>query len=474
MKRSNQEIAQELIDCCGGIYNIVGNSTCMTRLHLKFKDNTIVDIKRIKKIDECLSVIDGDTLQIVLGPGKVTSVGVAFSSITNIPLGSELSQDASSKVATNFNTLNESNTLGYVQKFFKHFANIFLPILPGIAAAGLINGLTKAFNVYTNNQYVEVWWYSLIMSIGWALFMYLPIFVGSNATKEFQGTPILGGIGGALSIVSESMPLLSTEGNAIILPLTNDIYNPSYGGILSALLTGVLIAYIEKFIRRHVPNVIDMFVTPLLTLIIASLISVLLLQPIGTATTTSLFTVTDFIFNKMGLVGGFVLATIQLPLVSLGLHRVFLPIHTLLNNPYGSTQGINYLLPILMIAGGGQVGSAIALYVRTKNCTLKKSILLSLPAGVLGVGEPLLYTVTLPLMKPFLMACIGSGIGGSVVSLMKVGAISQGVSGVLGVMIMNPGSTITYLIGLVIAYICGFILTYLFGYCEDTINRVFS
>lgn len=477
MAKKYDEIAQEVLDLSGGQGNIQSNATCMTRLHLKFQDRSKVDLEKIRKMDDVLGVVDGETLQIVFGPGKVTNIGNEFSKLTGIPLGAEAAEINLAEIAKENKAKQKAKYDKPLQRFFKHFANIFLPLLPGIAGAGLINGITKAINVSNDNALVGEWWYALIMTIGWALFFYLPIFVGMNAAKEFKGTAVLGGIGGALSISVPAMPLLAKfgeEGIGIMLPITDSVFNPAAGGILAAVLTGIALAYIERFVRKFVPEILDMFLTPLITLLVGGFLSLLILQPTGAFITDGLFYVADFIFTQLGAFGGFILAAVQLPLVSVGLHRAFTPIHTLMNNPDGPTAGINYLLPILMVAGGGQVGSALALYARTKNMRLKKAILASTPAGILGVGEPLMYAVTLPLFKPFLMACIGSGLGGAVIVLLNVGAVSQGVSGVLAPLIMNPGSQFTYLIGLAVAYIGGFTLTYFFGYDDDAVVEIFG
>lgn len=474
MKKTNKEIAEELIVHCGGKENITNNTTCMTRLHIRFHDRSKIDIEAIKALDSALGVVEGETIQIVFGPGKVVNIGNEFSNISNIPLGSE-NDLVSSKVSKQIVEKNKNTNLSKVEKFFKHFANMFLPLLPGIAGAGLINGITRAINISNNNAYVHLWWYALIMSVGWALFTYLPIFVGMNAAKEFKGTPILGGIGGALSVVNANMPLLSIfKGEAIILPITDLAYDSASGGILAAVITGIAFAYIERFVRKYTPEIVDMFITPLITIIVGGFLSVLVFQYLGSILTEGIFILTEFIFNRLWIFGGFILSMMQLPLVSLGLHRTFIPLHAILSDPSGVSNGINYLLPILMVAGGGQVGASLALYSKSKNKKLKKTIVSTLPAGILGVGEPLMYSVTLPLLKPFLTACIGSGFGGAMIVLLKVGAISQGVSGIMAPLIMNSGSRVSYLIGLFTAYLGGYIITYFFGVDEENIELIFN
>lgn len=475
MALTNRDIAKAIIEVVGGASNIQEVHTCMTRLHLRLNDRSKVDESALKDVEGVLGTVPGDVYQIVFGPGKVTKIGDEAKDLlkdtldqNEIDLAKRGKEEKAKRVAKQTNP---------VQVFFKRFANIFLPLLPGIAGAGLINGLTKAFNFYTESAYVGEWWYALIMTIGWALFLYLPIFVGMNAAKEFGGTPVLGGIGGALSVSHSAMPLLKKIGEGeldIILPITNAPFNPATGGILAAVFTGAMIAFIEKRVRRIVPDVLDMFLTPLITLLLSAFISLLVLQPLGGLLASGILGFADILLTKFGIIGGFILAVLQLPLVSVGLHRAFLPIHAMMNDPQGVTQGVNFLLPILMAAGGGQVGAVLALYFKTKNVKLKSAILASAPAGVLGVGEPLMYGVTLPLGKPFLTACIGSGFGGMMMALLNVGAVSQGVSGLLGFLIMQPGSHLSYLIGMLTAYIAGFIITYFFGYEEKAIEDVFG
>ena len=140
----------------------------------------------------------------------------------------------------------------------------------------------------------------------------------------------------------------------------------------------------------------------------------------------------------------------------------------------GPTKGVNYLLPILMMAGGGQVGAGIAIYIKTKNQRLKNMVRDSIPVGILGIGEPLMYAVTLPLGKPFITACLGSGIGGVLAVLFHLGTISQGVSGLFGLLIAVPGTWIYFIITMLGAYAGGFALTYLFGIDDEKIEEMYG
>ena len=464
-----KKMAKEILDALGGVENISSNAVCMTRLRVSTKKD--VSIEELKKIDGVLSVVEADTLQIVLGPGVVNKVGNEFSKLTNIPLGFE---DVN-ELAKENKKENKAKHNGVVQRFLQRIANIFVPLLPGIIAAGLILGLSNVITVATKGAFNASWWFLAIKSLGFVMFGYLSLYVGMNAAKEFGGSAVLGGIIGSIFIANPGLPLLTKiEDNPIILPFTGKPFTPGLGGLLAALFMGIIVSYLEKNVRKYVPTFLDTFLTPLITLILGVFIALCIIQPIGNIVTVGIFGTLNFVYNSLGFVGGYILSAAFLPLVSVGLHQALTPIHVLLNDPNGPTQGINYLLPILMMAGGGQVGAGFAIYLKTKNKKLKTLTRDALPVGILGIGEPLMYAVTLPLGKPFITACLGSGVGGMLAAIFKLGTITQGVSGLFGLLIVVPGTWIYFIIAMVGAYIGGFILTYLFGIDEERIEEIYG
>ena len=464
-----KKMAKEILDALGGVENISSNAVCMTRLRVSTKKD--VSIEELKKIDGVLSVVEADTLQIVLGPGVVNKVGNEFSRLTNIPLGFE---DVN-ELAKENKKENKAKHNGVVQRFLQRIANIFVPLLPGIIAAGLILGLSNVITVTTKGTFNGSWWFLAIKSLGFVMFGYLSLYVGMNAAKEFGGSAVLGGIIGSIFIANPGLPLLTKiDDNPIILPFTGKPFTPGLGGLLAALFMGIIVSYLEKNVRKYVPTFLDTFLTPLITLILGVFIALGIIQPIGNLVTVGIFGTLNFVYNSLGFVGGYILSAAFLPLVSVGLHQALTPIHVLLNDPNGPTQGINYLLPILMMAGGGQVGAGFAIYLKTKNKKLKTLTRDALPVGILGIGEPLMYAVTLPLGKPFITACLGSGFGGMLAAIFKLGTITQGVSGLFGLLIVVPGTWIYFIIAMVGAYIGGFILTYLFGIDEERIEEIYG
>lgn len=478
--------AAQLLEAVGGRENVIANMACSTRLRLRLADMGATDVKALKSVEGVLGVVTGgEGLEVVLGPGVASRTLEAFVELTGIPAGEM-------RGATTASGLDGHH--GLAQRFLKRIANVFVPLLPGLIAAGLINGITNIVNVSTGGSLANEWWYACIATMGWALFFYLPVLVGMNACREFGGSGVLGAMAGALSIPAVAMPLLrkATDGSAaVMLPIgiptasynadTNVLsvnlltsYNPAVGGLLGALICGAFFALVERTLRRAMPDFLDTFLTPLLTVALGSLVAVLVLQPIGGFLTQGLYLVLDFVYSKLGALGGFLLSAAMLPLVSVGMHQAFTPIHAMLNDPDGPTNGINYLLPILMMAGGGQVGAGIALYLKTANERARRYVAQSIPVAILGVGEPLMYAVTLPLGKPFVTACLGAGVGGACAALFRLGAISQGVSGIFGLLILVPGSQPLYLAALGMACASGFALTWLFGVDEARIDEVFG
>lgn len=236
-----EAISRELLANLGGVDNIITNEACMTRLRVGVLDMSLVDLEAIKLIEGVMGVVQSDTLQIVFGPGTVNKVLDAFASLTGIPRGGAgFDVAAVAKKNKKDQTERHGNPL---QRFLKRVANVFVHLLPGIVAAGLINGIANVVNVSTGGALGGTWWYETIRTMGWALFAYLPIFVGYNAAREFGGSPILGGIAGAACVSHASMPLLVTYDDAqILLPLTHAPYNPGSGGLVAALLAGALFA----------------------------------------------------------------------------------------------------------------------------------------------------------------------------------------------------------------------------------------
>ena len=481
MKNDYTELAWAIYLLTGPAENILTVTHCMTRLRLCLADNADAAErnKRLKSLPGVLGVNDtGEELQIVLGPGRVERVAECFEAIL-APFAEERKAAADANAGADTSTSDEngadtSKSVNSVRAaaaeakvgsgkalhdairaknatpiklLFKRIASIFIPLIPAFIACGLISGILnttlKLDPSLSTNPYIQ-----LLAVAGNVIFWSMNLFVGWNAAKEFGGTPILGGILGAL-ISHPGLAQIAIDGENLV---------PGRGGVISVLLVAALAAVVEKKVRHIVPEMFSLFLTPLITFVVTGSAALFILQPVGGFLSDLIGNTATTAIGAGGAVTGFILGGTFLPMVMLGIHQTLTPIHAELLSRYGVT----ILLPVLAMAGAGQVGASIAVYLKTKNRFLKKTVASALPVGILGVGEPLIYGVTLPLGKPFIGACIGGAFGGAVQAAFQVGAATLGISGLpLAAAADQP---LIYLTGLVTAYIGGFIATWLIGF----------
>lgn len=452
---TNAEIAKNLVELLGGKENIKSVANCMTRCRLELRDYSKADMEKIKKSEGALGVVNAEgQLQVIYGPGKVNKVTAEVSKIVGKPV--LLGEDA---VKATKEKLKEKNDTKF-KNLLKKLGNVFIPLIPLFVACGLVLAVNNICNVQFGDAYKTTTAAQIIGLVGNGVFSILSILVGVNAAKEFgSDMPMMGGVlGGILS--SAALANITLFGK----PLT-----PGRGGIISVILVVVLSVYIEKACRKVVPDVLDLFVTPLVTLTVSVLAALFILQPVGGAISDSIGTlVAQTIASDnmvISVISGAVSGALFLPLVMTGMHQALTPIHADLI----ANAGFTVLLPILATAGMAQVGATIAVLRRTKNERLKKTAKNGLVPGFLGIGEPLIYGITLPLGKPFLGACLGAGVGGAVMAIFKVGAVAMGVSGLPLALLIANGKMFVFLIGVVVSYVAGYIFTEMLGF-EDPVE----
>lgn len=475
MSKINQEMINKIIVAVGGSNNIARNGNCMTRLRLGLHDRHLADHSKLKQIDGVMGVIDGDDqLQIILGPGKAQKAQelMAIALQTNDSSVDEQSPQSLDEVAKAQKSQLKSKQNSLIQGFFAKFATIFTPLIPGFIAAGLLLGIAT---VLEQNFVIGVKEHSsfLVDSINYTkvfskgLFTFLGILVGYNAQQAFGGTGVNGAILASLFVLT-----YNSTGTVGYYSGMHDFFGfaiDARGNIIGILIATILGAKVERFIRRFVPDNFDMLLTSTITLLIMGAVTYLAIMPIG----AYLFDGMSFLFKHLNSnpIGAAILAGLFLIAVMFGIHQGFVPVYIALV----ADQGFNSLFPILAMAGGGQVGAAIALFIRSpKGSLLRKQISGAIIPGFLGIGEPLIYGVTLPRIKPFITACIGGAAGGFFIGLVAMLGLPMGLNSVFGpsgviaipFMTSHDGALpamLVYLVGLAITYVAGFIITYFFG-----------
>lgn len=478
----SRHIAGLLLTGLGGPDNVVDVENCMTRLRVGVRDPGRVDAEAIRATDHVIAVMPGQSCQIVLGPGLVDRVAIDLTAAiaaarASLPTprgpatGTSAEQLAASGAAIRQHNKQRNTTP--VKNALRRIANIFVPLIPALIACGLIAGLNGILtNLVTSGAAPwlgDVTPYLGVMATGF--FGLLAVFVGMNTAKEFGGTPILGGVVGAM-IVAPGVANITVFGQA---------HAPGQGGVLGALAAAMLAAYVERWARRWAPDVLALFIVPTLTVLVGGFATLFFLMTAAGWLSVLIGQGAAWLLGTAGGFAGFVLGGLFLPVVMTGMHQTLIPIHTTLIEQNGYT----ILLPVLAMAGAGQIGAAIAVYFRLRrNTSIKKTIKSALPAGFLGVGEPLIYGVTLPLGRPFITACIGGAFGGAVIGLFDqfgytIGAVAIGASD-LSLFPLLDGShgkavaALGYACGLLVAYLVGFVATWFFGFSSDRLTELNS
>ncbi len=462
-------IAKEIYENVGGEQNVRKVIHCMTRVRMTIIDNSKVNLVGLKAIDGVMGIVEDDTLQVVVGPGTVNKVAKKMVDMVGVKLGETFPNSGGlsfeeQALANKAAAKEKYNKPSKLKSVLKSISNIFVPMIPAFVGTGIVAGIAAVLsnlvvagdlNAATWQQYIDIM--NILKN---ALFAYLTIYVGINAANEFGATPTLGVVIGGVVMLTGMNPE-----NPIKNIFTGQPLSAGQGGMLGVLLAVWLLSIVEKKLHEVVPESVDIIVTPTISLIIIGLLEIFLIMPLAGFVSDHLIGGINGILNIGGAFSGFVLGIAFLPMVMLGLHQILGPIHLEMIAKTGQTN----LLPILAMAGAGQVGAALAIWAKLrKDRTLVQNIKGALPVGILGVGEPLIYGVTLPMGRPFITACIGGGIGGAIIGFFgNVGAIATGPSGVALIPLIAHGKWIIYLLGLVGAYIGGFLATYFFGIPKD-------
>ncbi|KFD24833.1 PTS N-acetylmuramic acid transporter subunit IIBC [Yokenella regensburgei] len=481
MAKITEHLIATILDLVGTKNNITNCGHCMTRLRLTLVNDQLIEHGKLKALDGVLGVINSDDqLQIILGPGKAQTAAEMMNTMLareGDPTSSV--QPGVGSVASDIRQKMKAKQNSVVHQFLARFATIFTPLIPGFIAAGMLLGFATlieqsllADTAVKNATIVHIVGYMKIFGKG--LFTFLPILIGYNAQKAFGGSGVNGAIIASLFLLG-----YNPEATAGYFSGIDNFFGMGIdprGNIIGVLIAAILGAWIERQVRRIVPDNLDMIVTSLLTLLITGALTFTLIMPFG----GELFKGMSWLFLHLNgnPFGCAVLAGLFLIAVVFGVHQGFIPVYFALMD----AQGFNSLFPILAMAGGGQVGAALALYCRAgKDSVTRNQVKGAIIPGLLGVGEPLIYAVTLPRVKPFVTACLGGACGGFFIGLVAWLGLPVGLntvfgpSGLVSLPLMTSSQGIyagmgVYATGVVITYACGFILTWFFGYKDVDLN----
>ncbi len=450
--------AQEIFSHLGGRENLVSAAHCATRLRLVTVDNNKVDMKALENVEGVKGVFSsGGQLQLIIGTGTVNKVYDEFLKITGMTAATkdEVKAAAAAKQPL-------------PQRLIKSLGDVFVPILPAIVASGLMMGLVEALG-NAIPSFAGSDWYGFLDLVSGAAFAYLPVLVAVSAARVFGGNIFLGGVLGLCMIHSSLINAWSVASYEGAIPTWNLLFftvnKVGYQGhVIPVIIAVWLMCQIEKRLHKIVPEVIDLFVTPLVTVLTTAFLTFTIIGPIFSTAETYLLSFAQWLITVGFGIGSLAMGAIYPLTVVCGLHHMYNVIEAGLL----AEGGLNIWMPIASAANFAQCGACLAVALKSKNPKNKTIAIPSALSAALGITEPAIFGVNLRLVKPLVCGMIGGAIGAMFGAIMGIGANAYGVTGIPGFLIVDSGKILPYAILLAISGGVAFALTWVVWKDEES------
>lgn len=454
---NNTEIAKSVIEAIGGKDNVSSVAHCATRLRIMVKDKEKIDTNRVENIEKVQGAFfNAGQFQIIFGTGTVNRI---YDEVVSLGLPTSTTSEMKAEAAKQGN---------WFQRAVRTFGDVFVPIIPAIVATGLfmgLRGLLEAFGVVLPSDFLI---YSKILTD--TAFIALPALVVWSTFKVFGGNQTIGIVLG-LMLISGSLPnAWEVAQGGEIVPIKFfglvDVVGLQ-GSVLPAFIIGVVGANFEKWVRKYVPEVLDLLVTPFITLFVMSILGLFVLGPIFHQVEKVILSLTTTVlYLPFGLGGLIIGGTHQLIVVS-GVHHIF----NLLEINLLSATGQNSFNAIITAAMTAQGAAAVAIGVKTKSPKLKALTFPAALSAFLGITEPVIFGVNLRFRKPFVLSLLAGALGGALSALLGLAGTSNGITIIPGSMLyVGNGQLPQYLFMVAVSFALGFTFTYLFGYDDSMLD----
>lgn len=454
---NNIEIAKSVIEAIGGKDNVSSVAHCATRLRIMVKDKEKIDTNRVENIEKVQGAFfNAGQFQIIFGTGTVNRI---YDEVVSLGLPTSTTSEMKAEAAKQGN---------WFQRSVRTFGDVFVPIIPAIVATGLfmgLRGLLEAFGVVLPSDFLI---YSKILTD--TAFIALPALVVWSTFKVFGGNQTIGIVLG-LMLISGSLPnAWEVAQGGEIVPIKFfglvDVVGLQ-GSVLPAFIIGVVGANFEKWVRKYVPEVLDLLVTPFITLFVMSILGLFVLGPIFHQVEKVILSLTTTVlYLPFGLGGLIIGGTHQLIVVS-GVHHIF----NLLEINLLSATGQNPFNAIITAAMTAQGAAAVAIGVKTKSPKLKALTFPAALSAFLGITEPVIFGVNLRFRKPFVLSLLAGALGGALSALLGLAGTSNGITIIPGSMLYVGNQQLPqYLFMVAVSFALGFTFTYLFGYDDSMLD----
>ena len=456
-----RKTAREIYEHVGKKENIISAAHCATRLRLVIADNEKADKNAVENIDGVKGVFFAQgQMQIILGTGVVNRVYDEFIQIAGI---SESSKEELKQVA--------ASRANPFQRLIKTLGDIFVPIIPAIVASGFLMGIMEALNFMVNNGYLNIDTsgsiYAFAQLFSNTAYTFLPILIAYSAGKVFGANPYLAAVIGMIMIHPnlQNAWTVATEGVQATQKVWFGLYSIDMvgyqGHVIPVVIAVWVLAQIEKKLHKIVPAMLDLFVTPLVSVFVTGYLTLSIIGPIFVTIENGLLDGVQYLIALPFGIGSFIMGAFYAPTVVAGVHHMY----TIIDLGQIAKFGMTFWLPLASAANLAQGGAALAVALKTKDQKIKSMAVPSALSACMGITEPAIFGVNLRFGKP----CIGGACGALFASVTALGATGTGVTGIFGILLCL-NQPLSYLLMMAISIGVAFVLTWMFGY-KDSVSE---
>ena len=456
---NNTEIAKKVIEALGGRENVNSVAHCATRLRVMVKDEGKIDKNTVENLEKVQGAFfNSGQYQIIFGTGTVNKI---YDEVVALGLPTSSKDDMKAEAAKQGN---------WFQRAIRTFGDVFVPIIPVIVATGLFMGVRGLLNALGMTLPDDVKTYTEILTD--TAFIILPGLVVWSTFRVFGGNPAVGIVLGMM-LVSGSLPnawAVASGGEVTAMKFFGFIPVVGLqGSVLPAFIIGVVGAKFEKALRKVVPDVLDLLVTPFVTLFVMSILGLFIIGPVFHVVENYILFGTKAILALPFGLGGLVIGGVHQLIVVSGVHHIF----NLLEVQLLAADHVNPFNAIITAAMTAQGAATVAVGVKTKNPKLKTLAFPAALSAFLGITEPAIFGVNLRYRKPFFLSLIAGAIGGGLASLLGLAGTGNGITIIPGTMLyIGNGQLLQYLLMVAVSFALGFALTYMFGFeDEETVTE---
>lgn len=457
-----RKVAEQIYDKVGKKENLISAAHCATRLRLVIADNNKCDSKAVEELEGVKGVFFASgQLQIILGTGTVNKVYDEFLQVSGLSAATKAEVKQAAAAQQNI-----------FKRAIKTLGDIFVPIIPAIVASGFLMGIMEALNFMVSNGFVSLNTESSLFVFAKLFsnvaYTFLPILIATSAAKAFGGNAYLGAVIGMLMIHPDLQNAwtVATQGVQVRQSVWFGLYEIDLigyqGHVIPVIIAVWVMCMVEKKLHKVVPEMFDLFVTPLVSVFVTGYLTYSVIGPVFVVIENGIISGIQWLIALPLGIGSFVMGALYAPTVVAGVHHMY----TIIDVGQLAQYGVTYWLPLASAANLAQGAATLAVALKTKNTRIKSMALPSAFSAFMGITEPAIFGVNMRFFKPFVCGCAGGACGALFASVTRLGASGTGVTGLFGVLLCLS-MPVQYILMMAISTGVSFTLTWMFGYRDE-------